>query len=81
METNSKSFSFAKTLGPALVSRHEREAYLNKSWCFLSSQRFNSPFRRTRRLPAEHGQPSPQSSLLVVHSPSAPPTSAPTHQW
>jgi hypothetical protein len=56
------------TLGAAPRSRREREAYLNKSWCFLPGQRFNSPSQRTRRLPAEHGQPSPQSSLLVVHA-------------
>lgn len=72
-----RASAFAKTLAPALSGGRERKAYLNKSWRFLSSQRFNSPFRRTRRLPAEHGQPSAQSSLLVVHSPSLRPTTLP----
>lgn len=76
-----RASAFAKTLGPALSGGRERKAYLNKSWYLLSSQRFNSPFLRTRRLPAEHGQPSLQSSLLVVHSPLGPPTYAPIHQW
>lgn len=79
-KTNLRAAAFAKTLGPALSGGRVLKAYLNKSRRFLSSQRFNSPFRRTRRLPAEHGQPSPQSSLLVVHAPLLrPPTLPPAN--
>lgn len=77
-----RALAFSRTSGPALRSGCEQ----NPTWTspgasFPASERFNSPFRRTRRLPAEHGQASPQPSLLVVHSPSAPPTYDPLHQW